>query len=670
MALDVIKSYLVALGFTVNNTEFDKANRAIQDLGQNVQTVTSGMVRNFGSAAGLIVGSLASITSAAAAMVNQVAKADMEYSKLALRMYTTKETAKELQLVLNSMNQDLDDIAWIPELRQQYFELMNQARQMETPGDAGSQLEYIRSITFEFQRMKLEAAYAIQWITYYLAKYLSGPLGDIKKSLKEFNDMIAASMPEWTNKVAKWLTMMINLGKAGVKFIVDLVSGFKSLFDMLPSGMKAFIAAMALLGAAVMSGPFGWFVLTLGAILVLLEDFYGYLEGRRSSKTLAPMWEKLIQFGKEAKAWKDEVLPDIIKKIDQLRQTVSDLNTQALKTTYEWLKVIFSELADSVKKNGVLEAFTSMAKDMANALDSIFKGLINIGKQMEIIPKNTSFKSFWKWFFDELSREFKILTAFGKALAAILDMIGLVMQGKYKEAAARGASIFPNLIKDINNANAGGKGHGTTKTRESSNRYSARNVSFDGDIEQYISEASRTYGVSADLIRSVIQKESSGNPNAVSPAGAIGLMQLMPDTAAYLGVDPWDPRQNVMGGTKYLKEQLDTFGGDVSLALAAYNAGPGAVQKYGGIPPYAETQDYVATIMGSGGYSPANSLRGSKSYASSGSYTVHLNIGDINVTVPPNSNPQQYYAAVYKAIEDKYGIRTAMETREASGVFG
>lgn len=670
MAMDIIKSYLVALGFTVNNTEFDKANRVINDLGQNVQTVSSGMAKNFGSAAVLIAGSLASITSATAAMVNQVAKADMEYSKLALRMYTTKETAKELQLVLNSMNQDLDDIAWIPELRQQYFDLMAQARQMETPGDAGSQLQYVRSITFEFQRMKLEAAYAMQWITYYLIKYLSGPLGDIKKSLQEFNDSIAASMPEWTNKVAKWLTMIINLGKSAVKFIVDLASGFKNLFDMLPSGMKAFVAALALLGAAVISGPFGWFVLTIGAILVLMEDFYGYLEGRRSSKTLAPMWEKLLQFGKEAKAWKDEVLPDLIKKIDQLRQTISDLNTQALKTTYEWLKTIFSELADSVKKNGVLEAFTSMVKDLDGALESLFKGLTNIAKQLELIPKNTSFKSFWKWFFDELSRELKIMTAFGKALAGILDMIGLVMQGKYKEAAARGASIFPNLITDIGNANAGGNGHGTTRTWSPSSGPSAKNASFDGDVEQYISEASRAYGVSADLIRAVIQQESSGNPNAVSPAGAIGLMQLMPDTAAEMGVDPWNPRQNVMGGTKYLKQQLDTFGGDVSLALAAYNAGPGAVQKYGGIPPYAETQNYVATIMGSGSYSPANSLMGSTAYATGGPFVVHLNIGDINITVPPNSNPQQYYAAVYRAIEDKYGIRTAMETREVSGVFG
>jgi soluble lytic murein transglycosylase-like protein len=113
-----------------------------------------------------------------------------------------------------------------------------------------------------------------------------------------------------------------------------------------------------------------------------------------------------------------------------------------------------------------------------------------------------------------------------------------------------------------------------------------------------ISAAAQRHGIDPALLAGLVRQESNFDPTAGSPAGARGLTQLMPGTAAGLGVtDVTDPLQSLDGGAKYLKQQLDAFGGDVTKALAAYNAGPGAVQRYGGVPPYAETQNYVQKVQ-------------------------------------------------------------------------
>lgn len=175
------------------------------------------------------------------------------------------------------------------------------------------------------------------------------------------------------------------------------------------------------------------------------------------------------------------------------------------------------------------------------------------------------------------------ISGLGKSRSAIFKSQSKLLDGKLSKQYSGSVKLTPNY-----------QAGGAIALQESTPRYRG---SYKGEYLKVAKELARKHGVPEDLFLRLVQQESGWNPKAVSHKGATGLAQLMPDTARSLGVNIHDPHQNLEGGVRYLKMMHSKFG-NWRLALAAYNAGPGAVEKYGDVPPFAETKAYVKAILG------------------------------------------------------------------------
>jgi soluble lytic murein transglycosylase-like protein len=194
------------------------------------------------------------------------------------------------------------------------------------------------------------------------------------------------------------------------------------------------------------------------------------------------------------------------------------------------------------------------------------------------------------------------------ATARIAELQQLMAEAGCGPAPSNGGASFAAALASAGQPTASAAGaFGTTGALGTAGAFGATGAgsnvapadgSGSAPYDDLVVAAAQRNGIDPALLHGLIQQESGFDPSATSGAGAQGLCQLMPGTAASLGVnDPLDPAQSIDGGARYLKQQLDAFGGDPQLALAAYNAGPGAVRRYGGVPPYAETQAYVQQVV-------------------------------------------------------------------------
>ena len=359
--LDVIKEYLVSLGFEVDNKSFSQANKAIDSVGKATTDMAGETIGSFLKAGAAVTDFVARATIGIAKFVSGLGQAQIENEIFARRMWTTQNSAMALNNTLGAMGVSLQDLYLSPTLMEQFKQLRNEANQLQMPSDYKNEMSQVQAVTFEFTRMKLEATYALQWIGYYFVKYMSGPLGTVKNALDKINDAIVKNLPKWSKVIAVGLVDVVKLGQTIFWALSSVGKFVATLSSTIPNSIKVVAAALMLL-----SSPIGIII----AGLLLLQDYLTFEKGGKSA--LPQMWTDLDKFINR------------FKNSEAIAQFKSDF-TGALNSIGKLIdnvKQKLEEFFNECGKTGTLDALVNTAASLGGAVASVVKGLTDLGNYL------------------------------------------------------------------------------------------------------------------------------------------------------------------------------------------------------------------------------------------------------------------------------------------------
>ena len=424
---EVISEFLVKIGADIDSGSFNSCIAAIKQLEKMLRTIK-------GAAPFLAIGgAMVGIGKAAVDMIKDVAGADMEFKKLASQMWITENSAKTLSTAMKVMGVSQDDIAWIPELREQFFRLRNEMNELATPEDSGGQLKWIREIGYDIQSLQVKLKMLKEWIVYYLIKYLGPHIKEFQAFIRWLNDKLGHNLPEIAQKIAKFMAQIVSGLVAIVKICGKIISTVYNFIDSLPASVKKWGAIFAAVGAAIMSGPFGLMIAAIGGAILLLQDFMYYMNGWKSSKALAPLWGNLMKIAnsnflqnlsddiKDLLTWIADMLDYIVGHF------IKGVNWGKLK--YLWVKGL-SDVTDGVMN--VYGAWRKLYRFIGRCIDGMARN------------KHTNF---WEAIGKSIGFVLERIGHLSQAMGKFLSAMALAVQGDFKGAASMLGSAITSLAK-------------------------------------------------------------------------------------------------------------------------------------------------------------------------------------------------------------------------------
>ncbi|EHL08974.1 hypothetical protein HMPREF0322_00397 [Desulfitobacterium hafniense DP7] len=346
--LNILKEYLVSVGFKVDDASLAAARKAMGSADKAVSGFTDSAVSNFAKAGAGMAAFFATAQLGIAKYVTGLAKADLQNDIFARKMWTTTENAKAYQTALSALDVSLEDLYFSPELMGKYQQLRQEGLNMMVPTDEyKEQMQIIRSVIFEFQRLKQIGSYATQWIGYYLTKYLEGPLGDIKEKFGSLNEMLQEKMPIWTKHIAQVLSWFVRLGSAAWS---------------IKDGLLAAVAVFAAFKLVNM-GPLGALIIGLTTLLLLVDDYKTYSEGGES--LFSGFWRGFDDAGVNVKKFMDQLkvsedFREFITSVGDLGGALRDLGIDTMNALDKLAQLAGYENFGSLLENNIIKSLRMM----------------------------------------------------------------------------------------------------------------------------------------------------------------------------------------------------------------------------------------------------------------------------------------------------------------------
>ena len=436
MNWNVLDEYLVQIGADIDQNSFNSAKSALGELKRHLASLQK-------AAAPLaLAAAIGAIGKAAYDTIKSVAMADMEYKKLAASMWVTKETAKALSVAMKTMGVSQDDIAWVPELREQFFRLRAEMQKFATPADADAQLRYIREIGYDIQVLFARLKMLKEWIAYYLIKYLEPYIKDFKAFINWLLDKLGEDLPGLARKVARAMTTVLSPAIQTVKALGMVLGKVYDFIANLPETVKKWGAIFAAVGAIILAGPFGRMLMALSAAMLLIEDFMFYLNGWNSSKTLAPIWDALIKFSNG--------------------------------TGSEWMtnfKKVLTEIADILERIFKGINLTKCLDDAGKAVTFLGNGISNLLKSFkkmfkELDDGKPKVKGFWALFGDAIGTVIRLMFRLIGTLGGLIDAVSSYMDGDRSGGQKKIRRAFGYLLGNEEIADFNGVGTSMEESKQ------------------------------------------------------------------------------------------------------------------------------------------------------------------------------------------------------------